>query len=126
MSRKLKITVMLGGPSAEREVSLHSGAAVAKALRSVVHRVSELDPKGGSWTVPADTDVVFLALHGTYGEDGTVQQRLEELGLPYTGCGPEVSRIAFDKVLTKQRCLEAGVPTAAFVVFESSRASWPM
>ena len=117
---------MLGGPSAEREVSLHSGAAVAKALRSLGHQVKELDPKSDSWSLPADTDVVFLALHGTYGEDGTVQQRLEALGVPYTGCGPEVSRIAFDKVLTKQRCQEAGVPTAPFVVLDTPGASWPM
>jgi D-alanine-D-alanine ligase len=126
MSRKLKITVMLGGPSAEREVSLDSGEAVAKALRSLGHTVRELDPKGHSWLLPPETDVVFLALHGTYGEDGTVQQRLEELGVPYTGCGPEVSRIAFDKVLTKQRCQEAGVPTAPFTVIDTAGSSWPM
>jgi D-alanine-D-alanine ligase len=122
---QLKITVMLGGPSAEREVSLRSGAAVAKALHSLGHQVSEVDPKETDWTLPAGTQVVFLALHGTYGEDGAVQTRLEELGVPYTGCGPESSRIAFDKVLTKQRCLEAGVPTPKFTVIESVNASWP-
>jgi len=117
---------MLGGPSAEREVSLWSGAAVADALRSVGHEVFEVDPKTDDWSLPAGTDVVFLALHGTYGEDGTVQRRLEELRVPYTGCGPEASRIAFDKVLTKQRCLEAGVPTARFTVVESIAARWPI
>jgi D-alanine-D-alanine ligase len=122
----LAITVMLGGPSAEREVSLRSGAAVAQALRSLGHEVTELDPKSPDWTLPPKTQAVFLALHGTYGEDGTVQARLEELGVPYTGCGPAASRIAFDKVLTKQRCLEAGVPTARFTVIESTSASWPM
>jgi len=121
----LKITVMLGGPSSEREVSLWSGAAVAKALRSLGHEVFEVDPKEPEWTLPATTQAVFLALHGTYGEDGTVQARLEELGVPYTGCGPESSRVAFDKVLTKQRCLEAGVPTPKFTVIESTTASWP-
>ena len=60
--------------------------------------------------------MVFLALHGTYGEDGTVQRQLEKLGVIYTGCDAEASRIAFDKVLTKQRCIEAGVPTAKFLV----------
>ena len=80
MNRKLNITVMLGGPSAEREVSLRSGAAVAKALRSLGHEVYEVDPKDGEFDLPPETDVVFLALHGTYGEDGTVQRRLEELG----------------------------------------------
>lgn len=117
---------MLGGPSAEREVSLRTGTAVAKALRSLGHTVQEIDPVNAGWTLPPDTDVVFLALHGTYGEDGTVQDQLEKLNVPYTGCGPEASRIAFDKVLTKQRCLDAGVPTAKFEVFESADASWPM
>jgi D-alanine-D-alanine ligase len=125
-NRKLNITVMLGGPSAEREVSLRSGAQVAAALGSVGHQVRELDPKNGKWTLPANTDVVFLALHGTYGEDGTVQARLEELGVPYTGCDAEASRIGFDKSLTKQRCVAAQVPTARFTVIDSPAASWPM
>jgi D-alanine-D-alanine ligase len=83
----LNITVMLGGPSAEREVSLRSGAAVARALRSLGHDVTELDPKTPDWNLPGSTEVVFLALHGTYGEDGTVQAQLDQLGVPYTGCG---------------------------------------
>ena len=125
MSDKLNITVMLGGPSAEREVSLRSGAAVAKALRSLGYTVAELDPQTEDWTLPAGTDVVFLALHGTYGEDGTVQRRLDALGVAYTGCDAEASRIAFDKVLTKQRCVAAGVPTAKFIVINSNKAAWP-
>ncbi len=126
MADCLDITVMLGGPSAERDVSLRSGAAVAAALRSLGHDVYELDPQDPNWTLPAGTDVVFLALHGTYGEDGTVQRRLEELGVPYTGCDPEASRLAFDKVLTKQRCLAAGIPTAKFLVLDSPNARWPV
>ena len=128
MSSKLNITVMLGGFSAEREVSLNTGTAAAKALRSLGHTVRELDPKDEHWTLLGPTDVVFLALHGTYGEDGQVQAKLEQLGVPYTGCGPEASRLAFDKLLTKQRCVEAGVPTAKFVVVRTSMAeliSWP-
>jgi D-alanine-D-alanine ligase len=121
----LNITVMLGGPSAEREVSLRSGAAVAGALRSLGHEVQELDPRDESWVLPPKTDVVFLALHGTYGEDGTVQRRLDELGALYTGCDAEGSRIAFDKVLTKQRCVKAGVPTAKFLVVNSIKAPFP-
>src|SRR5512147_1743226 len=111
-SGKRRITVMLGGPSAEREVSLRSGAAVAAALRSRGHSVEELDPQQEPWELSPGTQVVFLALHGTYGEDGTVQARLEQLGVPYTGCDPEASRIGFDKILTKERCVAAGVPTA--------------
>jgi D-alanine-D-alanine ligase len=126
MSKNLNIVVMLGGPSAEREVSLKSGAGVAKALRSLGHVVTEVDPKEGTFALPATTDVVFLALHGTYGEDGTVQQQLDLIGVPYTGCDAEASRIAFDKILTKQRCIETGVPTAKFLVVDSDKTPWPM
>lgn len=122
----MKITVMAGGPSAEREVSLRSGAAVARALRSRGHEVAEVDPQAGTFKLPAGADVVFLALHGTYGEDGTVQEQLEGLGVPYTGCGPDSSRIGFDKWLTKQRCLAAGVPTARCALLDSPSARWPM
>lgn len=126
MRGKLNITVMLGGPSAEREVSLRTGAGVVKALNSLGHIVTEVDPKDSTFTLPKKTDVVFLALHGTYGEDGVVQQELDKLGVPYTGCDSEASRVAFDKVLTKQRCIEAGIPTAKFVVVESDKMPWPM
>jgi D-alanine-D-alanine ligase len=88
--------------------------------------VSELDPRPESWSLPAGTDVVFLALHGTYGEDGTVQRRLEQLNVAYTGCDPESSRVAFDKHLTKLRCVAAGVPTPRFALVETADASWPM
>jgi len=125
MIKLLNIVVMLGGPSAEREVSLRSGAAVAAALRSLGHEVVELDPRDENWVLPPDTDVVFLALHGTYGEDGTVQQELDELGVAYTGCDAEASRIAFDKVLTKQSCIEAGVPTAKFITVNSPQTPFP-
>src|SRR5215831_12346042 len=125
VSRHLRITVMLGGPSAEREVSLRSGAAVAEALRSLDHSVTELDPQPQGWELQP-CDVVFLALHGTYGEDGTVQRQLELLGVPFTGCDSESSRIAFDKFLTKQRCIAAGVPTPRFSLVDSPTTSWPM
>jgi len=125
MSLKLNITVMLGGPSAEREVSLRSGAAVAAALRSLGHEVFELDPKTPDWVLPTKTDVVFLALHGTYGEDGTVQKQLDFLSVPYTGCDAESSAIAFDKILSKQKFTQAGVPTARFVVLNSATDPLP-
>ena len=125
MSKSLHITVMLGGPSAEREVSLRSGKAVVKALRGLGHRVHEVDPREPGWTLPADTQVVFLALHGTYGEDGTVQRQLDEMGVPYTGCDAVSSGLAFDKARTKQKCMAAGVPTARYEVFDSSATGWP-
>ncbi|MGH7980579.1 MAG: D-alanine--D-alanine ligase family protein, partial [Limisphaerales bacterium] len=125
MIAELDIVVMLGGPSAEREISLRSGAAVAKALRLLGHHVSELDPKDGSFELPQKCDVVFLVLHGTYGEDGQIQRQFEKLGVIYTGCDAEASRVAFDKVLTKQKCVMAGVPTAKFAVVASARSPLP-
>jgi D-alanine-D-alanine ligase len=100
--------------------------AVAEALRSLGHEVSELDPRTSDWVLAPKTDVVFLALHGTYGEDGTVQDRLDKLGVPYTGCDMESSRVAFDKSLSKQRFVAKGIPTARFVLIDSPNASWPM
>jgi len=125
MPARLHITVMLGGPSAERAVSLLSGAAVVQVLCALGHTVAQLDPRDDSWALPAGTDVVFLALHGTYGEDGTVQRRLEALAVPYTGCDSQASRTAFDKVATKKRCVAAGVPTARYEVLTPLKASWP-
>ncbi|MGB0581652.1 MAG: D-alanine--D-alanine ligase family protein [Limisphaerales bacterium] len=116
MNEKLNITVMLGGPSAEREVSLNTGGAVADALTSLGHQVTQLDPIPGEWRLEEATQVVFLALHGDYGEDGTVQVELDRLGVPYTGCGAASSRIAFDKVLSKERFVEHGVPTSPYEV----------
>ena len=95
MTEALDICVMLGGPSPEREVSLRSGAAVAESLREAGHRVVEVDPVDGTFQLPLNVDMIFLALHGTYGEDGTVQSELDALGTPYTGCSAEVSRTGF-------------------------------
>lgn len=125
MTKPLNLVVLLGGPSAEREVSLRSGAAVAGALESLGHHVTRIDPVPGSLQVPAGTDAVFIALHGTYGEDGQVQAELDALGVPYTGCDAAASRLAFDKVLTKERCLERGIPTARYFTVKSPAAPWP-
>jgi len=126
MPETWNITVMLGGPSAERAVSLRSGAAVSRALRSLGHTVQELDPREDGWTLPAGTDLVFLALHGTYGEDGTVQRRLDQLGVPYTGCDARASELAFDKLETKKCCLAAGLATPRFTLVHSASAGWPV
>jgi D-alanine-D-alanine ligase len=125
MSDRYCIVVMRGGPGAERDVSLRSGAAVAAALRSQGHDVVEVDPQNRTFTLPEGTDVVFLALHGAYGEDGGIQRELDALGIPYTGCGAETSGVAFDKILTKERCLSADVPTPPFAVADSADAEWP-
>lgn len=121
----MRVTVMLGGPSSEREVSLRSGKAVAEALRSLGYLVDELDPVNPSWRLPAGTDGVFLALHGTYGEDGTVQRALDDLGIAYTGCDAVSSEIAFDKVLTKVRCEQNGVPTARHALIRGADEPFP-
>lgn len=115
----------MGGPSAEREVSLRSGAAVAGALETLGHQVTRIDPTPGKLKLPAGVDVVFIALHGTYGEDGEVQAELDVLDVPYTGCDSASSRVAFDKILTKQRCIEKGIPTPRYCVVTSPAAPWP-
>jgi D-alanine-D-alanine ligase len=84
-----------------------------------------LDPKPGQWVLSSQTDVVFLALHGTYGEDGAIQAELEALGVPYTGCDSHASRTAFDKLKTKRRCLAAGVATPRFLVLDNPQVTWP-
>ncbi len=121
----LNLVVMLGGPSAEREISLTSGAAVAAALESLGHSVERVDPQGGDWALAENVDAVFLALHGRYGEDGTIQRRLDELGVPYTGCGAEASRLSFDKVRTKEVWAANGVPTPRGVELTGGAAGLP-
>jgi D-alanine-D-alanine ligase len=123
----LNITLLMGGPSAEREVSLKSGQGVSKALKNLGHRVHEIDPQKPAWEIPANTDVVCLIpMHGTFGEDGTLQRILERQGFVYTGCGIEASGIAFDKVLTKERLVKAGIPTAEYLVFDSPFTPFPL
>src|SRR5271156_6961083 len=126
MSQRLKIGVVLGGQTPRGKGALRPGAGEVEAWRPLVHTGVELDTKTPDWILPPDPEVVCLApLHGTYGEDGQVQAQLEKLGVLYTGCDSEASRIAFDKVLTKQKCIAAGVPTAKFVVVNSEKAPLP-
>ena len=115
----LRVLVLSGGPSAEREISLHSGQAVATALESIGHRVTPYDPRLEQLigVEARDFDVAFVALHGRYGEDGEVQTQLEALGLPYTGSGPGASALAFSKTAAKARFLAHGVPTPGAVAF---------
>ena len=101
----------MGGPSAEREVSLRSGAAAAGALREAGFEVTEVTVDGPDFQVTDGTDLAFLALHGTFGEDGQVQDLLTARGLPFTGADAETSRIAFDKEKTKERFAAHQIPT---------------
>ena len=111
----LRITVLSGGPSAERDVSLESGRAVASALTSLGHRVtrSDINPDDLS-ALDANADVIFIALHGTFGEDGQLQRILEQRGIPFCGSGADASARAMDKIATKQCFAEAGIPTPRF------------
>ena len=126
MSDALKICVMLGGSSCERDVSLRSGTAVAEALRYLGYQVVELDPVDGKFELSSDIDLVFLALHGTFGEDGTVQNELDHLGVPYTGCSAEVSRLAFNKINTKRICEKHGLITAKDKVIKDADSKLPI
>jgi len=118
MDDRLQVAVLMGGPSAEREVSLRSGAAVAAALERTGAAVARVDVRGTVLKLPADVDVVFVALHGTFGEDGTVQRLLEELGLPYTFSDAAASARAFDKIAAKEAFVAAGISTPRWAVVE--------
>lgn len=143
----LTVLVLLGGPSAEREVSLVSGGCVAEALARRGHRVIKLDPTPPPGTFPSRpgapldlhqtisaarerlegfdwsaVDVVFNALHGTFGEDGTLQEILDSLGIPYTGSGAEASRCGFHKWEARRRFEDHGLGTPRAVLI---RTDWP-
>jgi D-alanine-D-alanine ligase len=122
LSRKLRIAVLCGGPSAERLISLQSGSAVARALTELGHSVSEIDPAivdvaSFDWR---PFDLAFVALHGKFGEDGQIQQILETALIPYTGSGIAASRLAFSKSASKERFAQHHVPTAPYVLIHES------
>lgn len=115
-----KIGVLAGGPSNEREVSLRSGKAVYEALLARGCDAILLDVKNDICDIISRSaiDVAFIALHGRFGEDGTVQRILEDMGMPYTGSGVEASRSALDKIATKDIFKKRGIPTPGYAVFE--------
>jgi D-alanine-D-alanine ligase len=112
MSAPLHVAVLMGGWSAEREVSLMSGKGIAEALESLGHKVTriDMDRDVAARLAEAKPDIVFNALHGTPGEDGSVQGMLDLMGLKYTHSGMVTSVIAIDKVLTKQALVPHGIP----------------
>ncbi len=118
----MKVAVLKGGRSLERQVSLRSGARVEDALAQSGHEVIPID--AGDDLVrrlkEASPDVAFVALHGADGEDGTVQELLEILGIPHTGPGVSACRKAMDKAQAKQELREAGIPTADWVSFSQT------
>lgn len=111
MDESVLIGVLMGGPGSEREVSLASGRAVLEALRAeglqaVGVEVADREPQ-----LPEGIGLAFNVIHGTFGEDGGLQDFLESRGIPYTGAGAATSRVAFDKVASKEIFVAAGVPT---------------
>jgi D-alanine-D-alanine ligase len=115
-----KVAVLLGGRSAEREISLRSGNMVLDALKRQKVDAHAFDPRdqGLEQLIEQRFDRVFIALHGRFGEDGTVQGALEYLGLPYTGSGVMASALAMDKWRTKLLWQAAGIPTPPYELLE--------
>ena len=125
MLTSTKIAVLMGGPGSEREVSLASGKAVLKALLGLGLDAIAVDVTGTSIDLPAGTGLAFNVIHGTFGEDGQLQQILDDLGVPYTGAGAASSRIAFDKNLAKAAFTAAGVPTPRAEIVDVSTGPKP-
>ncbi|MDQ3060402.1 MAG: D-alanine--D-alanine ligase [Pseudomonadota bacterium] len=113
-----KVAVLMGGLSGEREISLMSGQGVLQALRAQGVDAHAFDPaeRDVAELKKEGFDRCFIALHGRFGEDGTVQGALELLGIPYTGSGVMASSIAIDKVMTKRLLLAEGLPTPRYVL----------
>ena len=118
----LRVAVLLGGESAERKISLQSGRAVAEVISQQGHTVVSIDPAETDLATAdwSGIDVAFLALHGTFGEDGDVQEILERLRVPFTGSDSVASRLAFSKVAAKKCFAEHGVPTPDAFLFSQT------
>jgi D-alanine-D-alanine ligase len=118
----MRVAVLEGGRSLERQVSLRSGARVQESLGRLGHEVVAIDvgPDLVERLRAAAPEKVFVALHGREGEDGTVQELLELLGLPYTGSGPSACLRCIDKVLTKHALRDAGIATPDFLAFDQT------
>ena len=118
---RLSIGVLYGFPSAEQEISLQSGDAVARALTAAgrdVHRVLLDDSFNPKLARSLEIDIAFLALHGEFGEDGRVQRILDQAGIPYTGSDADASSVAFDKVLAKRAFERHGILSPAWMSFD--------
>lgn len=125
--KRLHMVVLMGGPGSEREVSLRSGAAVADALRQGGYRVTALEIDGENFALPDDAGLCVNMVHGTFGEDGGLQAILDAKGVPYTGEGAEGSRVAFDKIESKRRFEQAGIPTARWeMITAAARPHLPL
>ncbi|HSS69703.1 MAG TPA: D-alanine--D-alanine ligase, partial [Casimicrobiaceae bacterium] len=126
MSEFGKVAVLMGGPSAEREISLLSGNAVLQALRGCGIDAHAFDPaeRAVAELKQGGFERVFIALHGRFGEDGTVQGALEVLGIPYTGSGVMASALAMDKWRTKLVWIAGRIPTPRYRVVDANADWW--
>ncbi len=124
VNSKLKVAVLTGGVSTERDISLQSGASVAQALRDAGLNIILADVGPDNLQVLDDRsiDVFFIALHGSFGEDGQLQQIMEEKALVYTGSAPAASRHALDKMASKKAFIEAGINVPPAILFDSNCA----
>jgi len=123
--KRYRIGVLAGGSSSERDISLKSGKAVLSALKGRFPDVVFIDVKEEEFARQverAGIDLAFIALHGRFGEDGTVQGILDGMGIPYTGSGPAASRLAMDKFLSKERFAAAGLATPGGRLVEAGAA----
>lgn len=118
----VKAAVLMGGIGEERDISLQSGGCVAQALKQARLDAVSYDIRPDHLDILEDSsiDVFFIALHGRFGEDGQLQQILEDKGLCYTGSGPKACQLALDKMASKKAFAKAGVPTPAVVEFETN------
>jgi D-alanine-D-alanine ligase len=126
--KKAKIAVVMGGTSAERDISIQTGSGVMRALQELGYDAQSLDYDIRFIDVirEVDPDVVFVALHGPGGEDGQIQGILDYLAIPYQGSGVEACALAMDKHLTKKLCAAEGLPTAAWDLFDLSGGTLPL
>jgi len=124
----LKVAVVMGGPSAEREVSIQSGTGVMRALTALGHdaRSLDFDARFVDAIREIKPDVVFNALHGRGGEDGEIQGILDWLAVPYTGSGVAACALSMDKHLTKKLLAAEGLPTPAWDVFDLTGGTLPL
>ena len=120
MDKQLLIAVLMGGPGSEREVSLASGTAVLEALQSEGLNAVGVDVTTRELDLPEGTGLCFNVIHGTFGEDGDMQEVLEKMNMPYTGAGIESSRVAFDKVASKEVFVANNVPTPVSEIIDCS------
>ncbi|MBN2589489.1 MAG: D-alanine--D-alanine ligase [Sedimentisphaerales bacterium] len=120
--KKPKVAVLMGGIGSEREISIQSGNSVADALRQAGFDIVTFDINPNNLEILSDKsiDVFFPVLHGEFGEDGTLQQILEDKSLVYAGSGPAASRAAFDKVESKKIFFEAGITTPNSIEFDNN------